>query len=143
MEFPAGYPATTKRAAGFVNGLPTDAMVLGFADKILITVTQEGRLAQWFHVPLDSAHRVLTEASSVDDEDSLLPLPHLTPRTLLGGTIPEREATGQLLAVQLASIITKKNKDEGRMVVCGLGIHSAELDQQSFLEVVELVGRCL
>jgi proteasome assembly chaperone 3 len=42
-----GYPATTKRATGFVNGLSTDAMVVGFADKILITLTQEGRLAQW------------------------------------------------------------------------------------------------
>jgi proteasome assembly chaperone 3 len=85
----------------------------------------------------------LTEASSVDDEDSILPLPHLTPRTLLGGTVPEREATGQLIAVQLASIITSKDKDEGRMIVCGLGLKSAELDQQGFLELVELVGRCL
>jgi proteasome assembly chaperone 3 len=85
----------------------------------------------------------LAEASAVEDKDSLLPLPHLTPTTLLGGTVPEREATGQLLAVQFASIITKKNRDEGRMIVCGLGFKSAELQQQSFLELVDLVGRCL
>ena len=78
-----------------------------------------------------------------DDDDSLLPLTHLTPTTLLGGTVPEREATGQLIAVQLASIITARNKDEGRMVMVGLGLKSAELDQQSFLELMELVGRCL
>ncbi|KAI5854829.1 hypothetical protein BZA05DRAFT_392692 [Tricharina praecox] len=140
------YPATTKRAAGYIKDVPTDAMVVGFADKLLITVTQAGRLAQWFHVPLDSAHRVIAEETAEgeeDQDDSLLPLSHLTPTTLLGGTVPEREATGQLIAVQLASIITTRNKDEGRMVVCGLGLRSAELDQQGFLELVELVGRCL
>lgn len=78
-----------------------------------------------------------------DDDNSLLPLTHLTPTTLLGGTVPEREATGQLIAVQLASIITARNKDEGRMVMLGLGLKAAELDQQSFLELVGLVGRCL
>lgn len=73
----------------------------------------------------------------------MLPLTHLTPTTLLGGTVPEREASGQLIAVQLASIITTRNKDEDRMVMIGLGLKAAELDQQSFLELMELVGRCL
>ena len=44
---PAGYPASTKRAAGLVKDVLTDAMVVGFADKLLITITQDGRLAQW------------------------------------------------------------------------------------------------
>lgn len=43
----AGYPATTKKAAGLVKGIHTDVAVVGFADKLLITITQEGRLAQW------------------------------------------------------------------------------------------------
>lgn len=73
----------------------------------------------------------------------MLPLPHLTPTTLLGGTVPERDATGQLLAVQLASIITARNKDENRMVMLGLGLKDAELERQSFLELVELIGTCL
>jgi len=98
-----------------------------------------------FHVPLDSAHRVLVDTKALEDEeeDSLLPLTHLTPTTLLGGTISEREATGQLLAVQLASLISTRTPEESRMVVCGLGLRSQELDQQSFLEVMELLGRCL
>jgi hypothetical protein len=48
-----GYPATTKRAAGFVKDVPTVAMVVGFADKILITITQDGRLAQWVYGYID------------------------------------------------------------------------------------------
>jgi hypothetical protein len=54
MESLTGYPATTKRVTGFVNGLSTDAMVVGFADKILITLAQEGRLAQWVRIRLSS-----------------------------------------------------------------------------------------
>ena len=41
------YPAKTKQAAGLVNGVPTDVMFMSFADKIMVTITQEGRLAQW------------------------------------------------------------------------------------------------
>jgi proteasome assembly chaperone 3 len=85
----------------------------------------------------------MIDAPSVAEENSLLPLTHLTPTTLLGGTVQERDATGQLLAVQLASIITTRNKEEGRMIVCGLGLKSPGLDQQSFLEILELVGKCL
>ena len=45
MEIP--YPAKTKQAAGLVNGVLTDVMSMFFADKIVVTITQEGRLAQW------------------------------------------------------------------------------------------------
>ncbi len=48
------YPAQTKQAAGHVDGIPTDVMVITFSDKIMVTVIQAGRLAQWvpsFEVP--------------------------------------------------------------------------------------------
>ena len=41
------YPAQTKQAAGKVDGVPTDVMVISFSDKIMVTITQAGRLAQW------------------------------------------------------------------------------------------------
>lgn len=41
------YPASTKQAAGTVGGQPTDIMVVSFQDRILVTITQNGRLAQW------------------------------------------------------------------------------------------------
>lgn len=44
------YPALTKQAAGKVNGVHTDVMSITFADKILVTITQEGRLAQWVRI---------------------------------------------------------------------------------------------
>ena len=44
---PTDYPVQTKHAAGQVDGKLTDVMTLYFSDKIMVTVTQGGRLAQW------------------------------------------------------------------------------------------------
>lgn len=41
------FPVKSKQAAGLVNGTETDVSCLNFADKILITVSQGGRLSQW------------------------------------------------------------------------------------------------
>lgn len=41
------FPAATKQVAGNVNGVKTDVMYISFADKIMITITQNGRLGQW------------------------------------------------------------------------------------------------
>jgi hypothetical protein len=41
------FPAPTKQVAGEVNGVKTDIMSISFADKIMITITQNGKLAQW------------------------------------------------------------------------------------------------
>ncbi|KAI4252470.1 MAG: hypothetical protein L6R42_007952, partial [Xanthoria sp. 1 TBL-2021] len=41
------YPATTRQAAGHVDGILTDVMSSSFSDKIMVTITQGGRLAQW------------------------------------------------------------------------------------------------
>lgn len=41
------FPATTKQAAGVVGGVQTDVMSVWFADKILFTITQKGRLGHW------------------------------------------------------------------------------------------------
>lgn len=41
------YPAITKQASGMVDGIPTDATCVQFADRIMMTVSQGGLLAQW------------------------------------------------------------------------------------------------
>lgn len=41
------FPAQTKQVAGKINGVLTDVLSIGFSDKILVTVSQEGRLAHW------------------------------------------------------------------------------------------------
>ena len=41
------YPAISKQATGEVDGITTDVMSVAFADKIMVTISQGGRLAQW------------------------------------------------------------------------------------------------
>ena len=50
-EVTAPFPAQTKQAVGEVAGIKTDVTSISFADKIMITITQGGRLAQWVRVP--------------------------------------------------------------------------------------------
>lgn len=51
------FPAPTKQVAGLVDGVKTDVMVMNFSDKIMVTISQEGRLAHWvrLYVPALSA----------------------------------------------------------------------------------------
>lgn len=44
---PTPFPARTKQAAGIVSGVRTEVTSVHFTDKILLTISQEGRLAQW------------------------------------------------------------------------------------------------
>jgi proteasome assembly chaperone 3 len=74
---------------------------------------------------------------------SLLPLPHLTPKTLLGGGGDERESSGQLYAVQIASFIARKDSDEKRTLLVGLGLIKPKPDREAFFDLIELVQKVL
>lgn len=78
-----------------------------------------------------------------DDPDAtpsdLLPRTDLTATTVLGGTIPERNTVGQLVATQIASAIATKNPDEKRLLVVGLGLEKAELDRSAFMDLLDLI----
>lgn len=41
------FPVPSRRAAGVVDGVATEAASLSFSDKILVTISQGGRLSQW------------------------------------------------------------------------------------------------
>lgn len=41
------FPAGSKQVAGIVEGVQTDVMVMNFSDKIMLTISQEGRLSHW------------------------------------------------------------------------------------------------
>jgi proteasome assembly chaperone 3 len=74
---------------------------------------------------------------------SLLPLSHLTPKTLLGGGGEERESSGQLYAVQIASFIARKDSDEKRTLLVGLGLLKPKPNRESFFDVIELIQKIL
>ena len=80
--------------------------------------------------------------SNIQD-DNLLPMPHLTATTILGGSTPERETVGQLYATQIASAIALQNPEESRSVVVGMGLRDCNTSRESFFDVLHLVTRCI
>lgn len=135
---PTPYPLQTRTATALINNIRTTATLHPFTDKILLTLTQNGLLNHWLHVPLLGASPLSdpstymtpsnpdADLASDNPDASLLPFPHLTATTVLGGTRDEDAVLGQTLAVTVASAVVVKRGDEGRMVVLGLGLEKVE-----------------
>ncbi|CAN9359982.1 unnamed protein product [Alternaria sp. RS040] len=160
---PTPYPARTSTSTSIIKSIKTTATTVSFADKILITVTQNGRLAHWVcsfilyivmtfadtawvHVPLDISAidaSMTSNASLERDEDDpnsdLLPMHHLTATNILGGTIAELDVLGQTLATQIASAIKQRDDRETRMVVVGMGLDKSMVGREAFSELIGLV----
>lgn len=141
------YPAQTRQATATINDIPTNITSISFADKIMITITQHGRLGQWLTVPLLADNPTSSDPhfnlAQTANEDSLLPVSRFQPRTLLGAGGNDRETMGQLYASQIASLITTKNPEESRSLVLGLGLAKVDLSRDTFLEVLDLVTKVL
>lgn len=149
----SAYPANTASASSTLSSTPTTAIRIAFSDKILLTVSQAGRLNHWIHVPLANVSppdtsmpqqsmyaEVNSDAGDGQVDSTLLPYTHLTATTVLGGTKPEFETLGQTLATTIASAVLMSRPGEQRMLVLGLGLERADVGRKGF---EELVGLCL
>lgn len=155
------FPAPSRHAKGQVNGVQTEVSCTNFADKILVTISQDGRLAQWVsteirtdcqreacqltqypqvQVPLSAPSPALVDMSLPRGDMSLLPSLHLTPKTLLGGGGEDRETLGQLYAAQIASHLVLRNPDDRRTLLLGLGMRKFNSEsREGFFDIMELV----
>jgi proteasome assembly chaperone 3 len=73
----------------------------------------------------------------------MLPLGHLTPKTLIGGGGEQRETLGHLYASQIASIIATRNPEETRTVVVGLGLLKVDMEREAFFDMLELLQKVI
>ncbi|KAF5606786.1 uncharacterized protein FSUBG_5767 [Fusarium subglutinans] len=135
------FPSRSREVSGLVNGIATEVAYTGFADKILITISQEGRLSQWIQVPLTGSSSGVVEMNLPSSSKGLLPSTHLTPITLFGGGGEERETLGQLYAAQIASQICLRSPDDRRILVLGLGLSKTDLDREAFFDLLELAQK--
>ena len=94
-------------------------------------------------VPLDAPNFTDQYLPPATDEDSLLPMSQLSPKSLLGGSTSERETLGQLYATQIASAILTRNPDEKRTFILGLGLTKCTVNREVFYDTLDLVQRCL
>jgi proteasome assembly chaperone 3 len=69
----------------------------------------------------------------------MLPLGHLTPKTLLGAGGEQRETVGHLYASQIASAIATRNPEETRTVLVGLGLQKLDMEREAFFDLMELI----
>ncbi|KAJ3458335.1 hypothetical protein MRS44_012444 [Fusarium solani] len=137
------YPSRSREASGLVNGVATEVTSTNFSDKILLTISQEGRLSQWIQVPLTGSSAGVVEMTLPSMNKGLLPSTHLTPTTLLGGGGEERETLGQLYAAQLASHLSLRSPDDRRILVVGLGLAKTDLEREAFFDLLELAQKVL
>ncbi|KAL4884081.1 hypothetical protein BJY04DRAFT_183913 [Aspergillus karnatakaensis] len=139
------FPAATKQVSGDVNGVRTDVMSVRFSDKIMITISQKGRLGHWLHVPLENKNPGTEGLHTIPEfaDDGLLPLNNLTATSVLGGRAPGHEVVGQLYARQIASAIVTKSPHESRLLVVGLGLETVDADRDVFFAIVDLVLQCI
>ncbi|KYK61557.1 hypothetical protein DCS_02699 [Drechmeria coniospora] len=155
------FPVPSRHASGLVNGITTDVTSLSFSDKILVTISQEGRLSQWvrhsvlfalatrreadmeFQVPLTGSSGGIVDMTLPSLNHGLLPSTHLTPRTLVGGGGDDRETFGQLYAAQIASRLSLKSPDDRRILVLGLGLAKFETEREAFFDLFELAQKVL
>ena len=98
-------------------------------------------MIQQIQVPLSAPSPALLDMSLPNA--SLLPLAHLTPKTLFGGGGEERESLAQLYAVQIASHIARRDPEERRTLVVGLGIRKFKPDREAFFDFIELIQKVL
>ncbi|KXJ92748.1 hypothetical protein Micbo1qcDRAFT_194127 [Microdochium bolleyi] len=138
---PEAFPAQSNAVHGIIDGVATEATVLYFEDKILVTLSQGGSLSQWIQVPLSAPSAASVDMALADS--NLLPLTHLTPKTMLGGGGEDRESLGQLYAVQIASHIVRRDSSEKRTLVVGLGMSKLRAEREAFFDVIELVQKVL
>lgn len=146
------YPASTTTATAIIAGILTTATRIAFSDRILITIVQEGRLAQWLQVPLDTSNPTAGDpyftpatSMSVEEQDGLLPSSHFEPKALLGAASGTgRETLGHLYSSQIASAVKQKEPGEQRTLVLGLGLVKAEVnDREMFSAIVDLILQVL
>jgi proteasome assembly chaperone 3 len=94
-------------------------------------------------VPLSSASPTTFDTALPSNNEDMLPLGHLTPKTLLGAGGEQRETLGHLYASQIASIIATRNPEESRTVVVGLGLQKVEMEREAFFDLLELLQKVI
>ncbi|KAH8888734.1 hypothetical protein GQ53DRAFT_653482 [Thozetella sp. PMI_491] len=135
------FPAPSKKATGLVNGAPTEVSSMSFSDKIVITISQEGRLAQWIQVPLSAPSSATVDMALPGA--GALPSTHLTPKTLVGAGGEDRNTVGQLYAAQIASHLSLRNPEDQRTLLLGLGLGAVETAREAYFDVLELIQQVL
>ncbi|KAG0291229.1 hypothetical protein BGZ97_005957 [Linnemannia gamsii] len=149
----APFPLINRQAARIIQGRHTEVLVVSFIDKILILVSQYGKVGTLMHTIVDN--QSLTASSAAGD------LASTSSSFLLGAGSSTSKKTQlyQVYSSHISQMIQHQNPMESRSVVLSLALaiqepdlergHSSEeekeerlRDRELFENVVELVNEC-
>ncbi|KAF9358128.1 hypothetical protein BGX26_002419 [Mortierella sp. AD094] len=148
------FPIINKQAARTIQGRHTEVLVSSFADKILILISQYGKVGSLIHTAIDQQSIAANTMSSTD-------LASTTSSFLLGSGSSSSKKTQlyQVYASHISQMISHQNPEETRPVILSLALSIQEPDvEQSigkeqeqeqrkqdrdlFENVIELVNEC-
>ncbi|CAG8535522.1 17550_t:CDS:2 [Cetraspora pellucida] len=125
------FPLQTKQAARAINGVHTETLITGFRDKILVIITQYGKIGSLAYVTFDSLSSKSLSSFSTSATTNI--------NFLLGGF----SSLYQLYALHIATIIANENPNDRRSVVIGLALKNAvddkDVDNKELIDCIELM----
>ncbi|KAF9135378.1 hypothetical protein BGW39_003175 [Mortierella sp. 14UC] len=148
------FPLINRQAARTIQGRHTEVLVVSFSDKILILVSQYGKVGSLIHTTVDQ--QSLTQSTATGDLD----LASTSSSFLLGAGSSTSKKTQlyQVYASHISQMIQHQNPMETRPVVLSLALAIQEpdversggegekedrlRDRELFENVVELVNEC-
>lgn len=117
-----------------------DIVTYAFNDKIFVNIHSKGAYTRTYYVPLrlSPGNQFFAHTEYDDDGEDIsnLPLTHLTPMSLVGGS--NADTLGQIIAVQVASQVVKDSPTEVRTVFVSIG----RVNQEDYDDVLEGVKLC-
>ncbi len=108
---------------------------------LLVSVGPTNRLK--IQVPLSSASQTAFDTKLPTGESDSMGEAKIVPKTLLGAGGDERETFGQLVSSQIASLVLKRDPEETRTVVVGLGLLKVDLDRNAWFDLLEMIAKAL
>ncbi|KAG0231175.1 hypothetical protein BGW42_000407 [Actinomortierella wolfii] len=160
------FPLKNKQAAAIVNDKHTEVLATAFADKILVIISQYGKVGSLIHTTVDNPQELQQTTYSPYDpaysearDGSNLRLATTNSTFLLGAgsSMSKKAQLYQVYASHLAQMIVHQNPQENRPIVFSLALDIREpsdaqgssafeeerrKDKRVFEEVVRLVNQC-
>ncbi|KAF9143855.1 hypothetical protein BG015_000284 [Linnemannia schmuckeri] len=149
----ASFPLINRQAARIIQGRHTEVLVVSFVDKILILVSQYGKVGSLIHTQVDQ--QSLTASTTAGG------LASTSSKFLLGAGSSTSKKTQlyQVYASHISQMIQHQNPMENRAVVLSLALSIQEpdlergqspeeekeerlRDRELFENVIELINEC-
>ncbi|KAG0363876.1 hypothetical protein BC939DRAFT_449666 [Gamsiella multidivaricata] len=151
----AAFPLSNKQAARIVQGRHTEVLVTSFVDKILILVSQYGKVGSVIHTAVDQQTLAPNTTTSSSDLVS-------TSSTFLlgaGSSVSKKTQLYNVYASHISQMIHHQNPAETRSVILSLALAVQEpdlersptleeeqdqrrQDRDLFENVIELINEC-